>query len=60
MVRDPVGFSRIRRRILVGFYAHGFVIGANLVSSGFVGPESDFVKPRLDTRGNQAEIEITS
>jgi hypothetical protein len=38
MVRDPVGFSPIRRRILVGFYAHGSDIGANLVSSGFVGP----------------------
>jgi hypothetical protein len=45
MTHDPVGFPTIRRMVWVRFCTHGFVIGGNLVPSGFAGPGLVLLNP---------------
>jgi hypothetical protein len=49
---DPMDFSFIRWRVLIGFCTHGSISGANLIPGGFAG------LGLIGTRGTQAEIKI--
>jgi hypothetical protein len=44
-IRDPVGFSSIRRWVLTEFYIRESVSGINIISNGFVGPSLVFLNP---------------